>query len=114
MKKEQYDIIEALQTEPMLTAYAIGKLVNLSPSQVSNFMKPLQDAGVVKVVQDETTNNGKTLFFISKSATDDFLDVFAEQFVDLVEMIAESDEELDVPTGIGAILDLALNKIEIS
>jgi len=29
-------------------------------------------------------------------------------------MIAESDEELDVPTGIGAILDLALNKIEIS
>ena len=44
MKKEQFDIIEALQSEPMLTAYAIGKLVNLSPSQVSKFMKPLQDA----------------------------------------------------------------------
>lgn len=114
MKKEQYEIIEALQSEPMLTAYAIGKLVNLSPNQVSNYIKPLQDAGVIKVVQDETINNGKTLFYISKSATDDFLDVFAEQFVDLVDMIAESDEDLEIPNGIGAIIELALNKIDIS
>ena len=112
MRKEQYEIINALQDEPMLTAYAIGKITNLSPSQVSNFMKPLQDAGVIKVIEDENINNGKTLFYVSKSANHEFLDVYAEQIADLVENIMEIDNELDIANGVGAIIELALSKIE--
>lgn len=114
MKEEHYKIIDALQSEPMLTAYGIGKIANLSPSQVSNFIKPLLDSGVIKVVDDETLNNGKTLYYVSTAAQHEVLDVFAEDIAQLVDMIVETDGELDLVDGVGAVIELALSKIEIS
>lgn len=114
MKEEHYNIIDALQSEPMLTAYGIGKIANLSPSQVSNFIKPLLDSGLVKVVEDESINNGKTLYYVSTAAQHEVLDVFAEDIAQLVDMIIETDGELDLVDGVGAVIELALSKLEVS
>ena len=105
MKEEHYKIVDALQSEPMLTAYGIGKIANLSPSQVSNF---------IKVVEDESINNGKTLFYVSTAAQHEVLDVFAEDIAQLVDMIIETDGELDLVDGVGAVIELALSKLEVS
>ena len=74
----------------------------------------LLDSGVIKVVEDETLNNGKTLYYVSTAAQHEVLDVFAEDIAQLVDMIVETDGELDLVDGVGAVIELALSKIELS
>jgi len=107
--ERHFEIVRILQSaEDDMTAYAIGKKLNLHTNQIEAALAPLLECGVVKV--DEQPN--RKLYFLSVNAEDDMVDGFAGDIAEIVDTMLGEEESLN-SDGVLFVLGLAMNKVGV-
>ena len=107
--ERHFEIVRILQSaEDDMTAYAIGKKLNLHTNQIEAALAPLLERGVVKV--DEQPN--RKLYFLSVNAEDDMVDGFAGDIAEIVDTMLGEEESLN-SDGVLFVLGLAMNKVGV-
>tara|TARA_Y100000310_G_C20678011_1_gene814209 strand:- start:1337 stop:1669 length:333 start_codon:yes stop_codon:yes gene_type:complete len=101
-------VIEAMQSmNGENTAYAIGKVANLSPSHATQKLNMLANYGIVKV-----NNGSKKLYTLSEVFEKDMFTTYAKDISEMLYAIMDNDEDL-TPEGILSALQMTIDIIGV-